>query len=129
MSDKELTAREREYLDCEVPLVSTGSAVKRVTTGFFASLLQSVFTPSVHKAENKLFRTFREIRYTKYKKAVLHKQAGALTEKDKKTLEKLNKKDFILDVDTYDADKFKQQIYDEYMRTHNLQELPKEDKE
>ena len=129
MNEKELTAREREYLDCKVPLVSTGSAVKRVTLGFFASLLQSVVTPSVHKAENKLFRTFREIRYTKYKKAVLHKQAGTLTEKDKKTLEKLNKKDFILDVDTYDADKFKQQIYAEYMRTHNLQNLPKEDKE
>ena len=112
-----------------MPLVSTGSAVKRVTLGFFASLLQSVVTPSVHKAENKLFRTFREIRYTKYKKAVLRKQAGTLTEKDKKTLEKLNKKDFILDVDTYDADKFKQQIYAEYMRTHNLQNLPKEDKE
>ena len=104
MSDNQLTAREREYLDCEVPLVSTGSAVRRVTLGIFASLLQSVVTPSVHKAENKLFRTIREIRYTKYKKAVLRKQSGALTEKDKKTL--------------YSEDEFKSKYYVESERIH-----------
>ncbi|MBQ9680678.1 MAG: hypothetical protein IJV48_08375 [Ruminococcus sp.] len=118
MSDIELTAREQEYLDCEVPLVSTGSAAARITMGVFASMLQTVFTPSVDKADRGLMKTIREIRYTRYKKAVLRKLSGESTEKDKKTLKKLNEKPFILEVDTYDADKYAQELYEEYMRTH-----------
>ena len=118
MSDKELTLREQEYLNCEVPLVSTGSAVSRVTLGIFASILQAAFTPSVDKADRGLMKTIREIRYTRYKKAVLRKLSDESTEKDKKTLKKLNEKPFILEVDTYDADKYTQEMYEEYMRTH-----------
>lgn len=118
MSEIELTAREQEYLDCEVPLVSTGSAVVRVIMGIFASLLQAVFMPGINKADIALMKTIHEIRYTKYKKAVLRKLSGESTEKDKKTLKKLNEKPFVLEVDTYDADKYTQEMYEEYMRTH-----------
>ena len=41
-------------------------------------------------------RTIREIRYTKYKKAVLRKQNGTPEKNDGKLLKKLNKKDFVL---------------------------------
>ena len=116
MSENELTLREREYLECDVPMVSTGSAVGRVSMGIFASLFQAAFMPGVDKADRSLMKTIREIRYTKYKKAVLRKQSGTAEKKDIKTLEKLNKKSFVLEVDTYDADKFTAKVYEEYMK-------------
>ncbi len=119
MSDVILTDKEREYLDCNVPMLSTGSAVARVTAGAFASLLQAAFMPGNSKADQGLMKTIREIRYTKYKKAVLRKMDGTLTDKDKKTLEKLNNKEFILDTDTFDADEYTKKVYEEYMRNHD----------
>lgn len=118
MSAPELTAREREYLDCETPMISAGTAAARLITGVFVSLLQAAFTPGNGKADRGLFRTVREIGYTKYKKAVLRKQIGELTKKDERLLVKLNKKPFVLDEDTFDADKYTQELYEEYMRAH-----------
>ena len=124
MSGSELTDREREYLDCEVPLLSFGSACLRLIAGVFVSFAQAVFAPSSSygAADRRLMRTVREIRYTGYKKAVLRKADGKLTEKDEKLLKKLNKKDFILAPDTYDPDEFTKQVYEEYMRNHPRQE-------
>ena len=119
MSKTEFTERERQYLDCETPMISTGSAVTRIATGVVTSLFQAAFTPGSGKADQKLFRTVRVIRYTKYKRAVLHKHNGNITKKDAKLLAKLNKKPFVLDVDTFDADKYTQQMYDEYIRSHS----------
>lgn len=98
MSETNFTVRELEYLNCETPLISTGSAVMRIIGGVFAAIGQTIVMPSsaYNKADRRIMRTMREIRYTKYKKAVLRKRDGTLTEKDKKTLEKLNKKDFVL---------------------------------
>ena len=118
MSSTELTEREREYLDCEVPLLSGKNAVFRIITGVFASFAQAVFMPSSSygKADRGLMRTMREIRYTKYKKSVLRKQQDSLTSKDEKLLQKLNKNDFILAPDTFDPDEFTKQLYEEYMK-------------
>lgn len=120
MSDTHLTEREREYLDCETPMLSGGSAAARVMTGVFASMAQAVFSPSSSygKADRGLMKTFREIKYTRYKKAVLRKKDGVMTEKDKRLLVKLNKGDFVLAPDTYDPDEFTKKVYEEYMRTH-----------
>lgn len=118
MNDIGFTSLEQEYLNCNEPMLSTGSVVLRIISGVFASVLQAAFLPSVDKADQGLMRTIREIQYTKYKKAVLRKQSGTLREKDKKTLKKLNSKGFILEPDTYDADKFTQEVYEAYMRTH-----------
>lgn len=118
MNDSGFTPLEQEYLNCDVPMVSIGSAVLRIISGVLASAMQAAFLPSVDKADQGLMRTVREIRYTKYKKAVLRKQSGTLRKKDKKTLKKLNSKEFILEPDTYDADKFTQEVYEEYMRKH-----------
>lgn len=119
MSEVKLTEREREYLNCDKPMLSGSDAALRIIGGVFASLFQAAFTPGNGKADRSLMKTVREIRYTKYKKAVMRKSDGKLTEKDKKTLEKLNKKDFILAEDTYDPDKFTAQVYEEYMKSHS----------
>lgn len=121
MSKPELTDREQEYLDCETPLLSGGSAAARIITGIFASMAQAVFSPSsgYGKADRGLMRTVREIRYTRYKKAVLRKQSGSPKKNDDKLLKKLNGKDFVLAVDQYDPDEFTQQVYEEYMKKHN----------
>ena len=118
MSENKLTPREREYLDCEVPMVPKDAAAKRLTAGILTSLIQSVVTPGAGKADQKLFRTIREIRYTKYKKAVLRKQNGTPEKNDEKLLKKLNKKDFALGSDSFDPDEYTKQIYEEYMKTH-----------
>lgn len=120
MSDIKLTEREREYLECETPLVSTGSAAARIAAGVFASLAQAVFSPGSNygKADRGLMRTVKEIRYTKYKKAVMRKRDGAVTDKDIKTLEKLNKNEFILAQETFDNDEFTRKVYEEYMKKH-----------
>ena len=115
MSDVKLTEREREYLACETPLLSGSSAAMRLVGGFFGSLAQALFTPGNGKADRGLLRTVREMRYTKYKKAVLRKQAGTPQKNDKKLLNKLNKTDFILAEDSYDPDEFTKQVYEEYM--------------
>ncbi len=120
MSDVKLTDREQEYLDCETPMLSTGKAAARVGMGVFASILQSAFMPgnSYGKADRGLMRTVREIRYTKYKKAVLRKRDGNPAKNDANILAKLNKNDFILAEDTYDADEYTKKLYEEYMRKH-----------
>ncbi len=61
-------------------------------------------------------RTVREIRYTKYKRAVLRKKDGKPDKKDEKLLKKLNEKDFILAEDTYDPDEYTRKVYEEYMK-------------
>jgi hypothetical protein len=119
MSNTELTVREREYADCEVPMLSGGTAAMRITGAFFASIGQA-FLPGLNKAETKMIRTVREIRYTKYKKAVLRKLENKPKKGDEKLLKKLNKNDFVLSFETYDPDEFKKQLYEEYMnRTKN----------
>lgn len=117
MSDTQLTEREREYLDCETPMITGGSAALRLIGGVLASMAQAVFSPntSYGKADRGLMRTAREIRYTRYKKAVLRKQQGNPAKNDCKILAKLNKKPFILEEDAYDPDAFTQQVYEEYM--------------
>lgn len=117
----ELTEREREYLDCEVPLLTGGKAAGRITLGVFASMAQAVFSPSsgYGKADRGLTRTIREIRYTKYKKAVLRKDAGTPQKNDEKLLKKVNEKDFIFAADNYDPDEFTKQVYEEYMKSHS----------
>lgn len=114
MSEIKLTDREQEYIDCEVPMLSAGSATMRFIGTFFASLGQA-FLPGINKADNKLIRTIREIRYTKYKKTVLRKLDGTPKKGDEKRLRKLNKQDFILSFETYDPDEFQEKLYEEYM--------------
>lgn len=119
MSKVELTAREREYLDCEVPMLSGSSAATRIIGAFFASIGQA-FLPGLNKSESKLVRTVREIRYTNYKKAVLRKLENTPKKGDDKRLRKLNKSDFVLSFETYDPDEFAEKLYEEYMdRTKN----------
>ena len=117
MSDN-LTEREREYLACEIPLISGGQAAGRLIGGFFVSLLQAAFTPGTGKADTRLMRTAKEIKYSKYKKAVLRKEQGEPKKNDEKLLEKLNKKEFIFADETFDNDEFTRKIYEDYMREH-----------
>ena len=114
----QLTQREQEYLDCETPMLSGKKAAVRVVGGFFASFGQALVMPTTvyTKADKGLVRTIREIRYTKYKKAVLRKKDGKPYKKDKKLLKKLNEKDFILAEDTFDADEYTKRVYEEYMK-------------
>ena len=95
MSEITLTAREREYLDCQVPLLSGSTAAMRFTGAFFASIGQA-FLPGIDKADSKMIRTARELRYTKFKKAVLRKRDGTPKKGDDKLLEKLNRQEFVL---------------------------------
>ncbi len=117
MSTAQLTPREQEYIDCEVPMLSGGSAVMRLVGTFFASLGQA-FLPGLNKADSKLIRTIREIRYTRFKKAVLRKLEDSPKKGDEKILRKLNKTDFVLSFETYDPDEFTEQLYEEYMEKH-----------
>ena len=116
----ELTETERAYLECETPMLSGGDAALRLIGGFFASFARAVVSPSseYNNTDSKLIRTAKEILYTKYKKAVLHKAEGALTKRDTRVLKKLNRLPFVLAEDTYDPDKFVEEIYAEYMKTH-----------
>ena len=118
MSDAQLTPREREYLECETPLLSGGKAALRLIGGFFASFGKAIVSPTTvyGKSEQKITRTVKEIRYTRYKKAVLRKQNGTPKKGDEKLLKKLNKKDFIFAEDAYDPDEFTKQIYEEYLK-------------
>lgn len=119
MSKAELTELERQYLECDVPMLTGSVAAMRITGAFFASLGQA-FLPGLNKADSKMIRTVRELRYTKYKKAVLRKQVGTPKKGDEKLLKKLNKTDFVLSFETYDPDEFTQKLYEEYMdRTKN----------
>lgn len=120
MSNTELTERERQYLDCDVALLSGGKAALRIFTGVLASCAQALFSPSSSygKADRGLMRTAREIRYTRYKKAIIRKRDDCMKDGDEKLLAKINKKDFVLAPDIYDPDEFTMQIYEEYMRTH-----------
>ncbi len=118
MSKAALTERERQYLECDIPLLTGSAAAMRITGAFFASLGQA-FLPGLNKADSKLIRTVREIRYTKYKKAVLRKQEGTPEKGDEKILKKLNKTDFILSFETYDPDEFTGELYEDYMKKHD----------
>ena len=114
----ELTPREQEYLDCETPMLSGKKAAVRLIGGLFASLGQALIVPTTvyTKADKGLVRTIREIRYTKYKRAVLRKKDGKPDKKDEKLLKKLNEKDFILAEDTYDPDEYTKKVYEEYLK-------------
>ena len=99
-------------------MVPKDAAAKRLTVGILTSLAQSIVTPGGGKADQKLFRTIREIRYTKYKKAVLRKLDGTPEKNDEKLLKKLNKMEFVLGSDSFDADEYTRKVYEEYMKTH-----------
>lgn len=117
MSDN-LTEREREYLDCKEPMVSTKSAVMRIVGGVFAAIGQTIVMPTsaYSKTDQRIMRAARDIRYTKYKKAVIRKQEGKLTKRDGRLLEKLNKKPFVLENDTFDPDEFQRKLYEDIMK-------------
>ena len=120
MSDVKLTDREQEYLDCETPMLTAGNATMRILGGMLASVAQSIAMPNGEygKADRKLMRTAREIKYTRYKKAVIRKRDGNPAKNDANILAKLNKNDFILAEDTYDADEYTKKLYEEYMKKH-----------
>lgn len=122
MKEEQLTEREQEYLNCEAPLLPGGTAALRLITGVFASVGQAVFSPSAGygKADRGLMRTVREIRYTRYKQAVLRKRDGTIKSSDKRLLKKLNKRKFVLAEDTYDPDDFVKKVYEEYLQTHDM---------
>ena len=106
MSENKLTLREQEYFDCNTPMLTGGKATGRLIAGFFASFGKAIISPTstYEKADRGLMRTIREINYTKYKKAVLRKQAGTPKKNDEKLLKKLNRKPFVLSEDTFDPD-------------------------
>ncbi len=116
MSEVRLTERERQYADCEVPMLTSGTAVMRIIGAFFASLGQA-FLPGINR-DSKMIRTIREIRYTKFKKAVLRKLENQPKKGDDKLLRKLNKTDFVLSFETYDPDEFTRELYEDYMEKH-----------
>lgn len=111
-----LTERERRYIECDVPMLTAAKAAGRLILAVFASFVQAIFAPSTAagSADDRLMHTAREMRYTRYKRSVLHKLDGTLTKRDIKTLDKINKTEFILE-----ADAFITKVYDEYMKTHN----------
>ena len=115
MSEIILTERERQYAECEVPLLSGGSAAMRIVGAFFASIGQAIL-PGTNSADSRMIRTAREMRYTKYKKAVLRKLDNKPKKGDDKTLRKLNKKEFVLAFETYDPDEFTEKLYEEYLK-------------
>lgn len=124
MSENKLTPREQEYFDCEVPLLSGGKATGRIIMGVFTSFAQAIIAPSSSygKADRKIMRTIREIRYTKYKRAVIRKYSHTPEKGDEKLLKKLNKKPFILESETFDPDEFTKKIYEDYMKLHENSE-------
>lgn len=115
MSEIEFTLREREYLDCETPLLTPAKAAKGLTVGFLIGLLQAAFSPGSDRGDKRLMQTSRLMQYTKYKKAVLRKRDGVPKKGDQKLLNKLNKKPFALEAGAYDADAYTQKLYEEYM--------------
>ena len=117
MSETKLTVREREYADCQIPMLTAGNAAMRFTGAFFASIGQAIL-PGLNQADSKLIRTARELRYTKYKKAVLRKQEGKPKKGDEKLLKKLNKNEFVLAYEAYDPDEYTRKLYEEYMEKH-----------
>ena len=127
MSENKLTLREQEYCDCKTPLLTGGKAAGRVAAGFLTSFAKSIISPTsaYENADKGLMRTLREITYTKYKKAVLRKQEGTPKKNDKKLLEKINKKPFVLAEDTYDPDEFTKKIYEEYLKRKEESEARK----
>ena len=118
MSGAEFTPRERDYLDCATPLLTPAQTVRGLTIGFLIGLLQAAFSPGNDKGDRRLLSTTRLMRYTKYKKAVLRKRDGAPKKGDAKLLVKLNKKPFVLEEDTFDADAYTRKLYEEYMEKH-----------
>ncbi len=127
MSEK-LTEREREYLDCKEPMVSTKNAVMRIVGNVFAAFGQTIVMPSsaYSKTDRKIMRAVRDLRYTKYKKAVIRKQEGKLTKRDGRLLAKLNKKPFALENETFDSDEFKRQLYEDIMKRREENEKKSE---
>ena len=110
----EPTPREREYLDCETPMITAGGIFKGLTIGLLIGLLQAAFSPGFDKGDGRIIRTGRLMKYTKYKKAVLRKQAGAPAKGDDKLLKKLNSEPFIFDLDA-GPDEFIRRVYEERM--------------
>ena len=119
----QLTDREREYAACETPMLTPAETAKGLSVGFLIGLVQAAFSPGNDKGDRRLMETARLIRYTRYKKAVLRKVSDTPKSGDDKLLQKLNKKPFALEVDTFDADAFTEKIYAEYMeRNHSKKE-------
>ena len=130
MSDVELTLREREYLECDIPMISGGRIAKELTIGFLTGLLQAAFSPGYSKGDSRIIRTTRLMRYTKYKKSVLRKTESTPKKGDEKLLKKLNSQPFAMDAET-DPDEFTARIYEEYMsrqQTADTSSVRKDDK-
>lgn len=119
MSEVTFTDRESEYLNCDVPMLTTGQKVSGLTVGFLIGLLQAAFSPGSDRGDRKLISTTRMMRYTKYKKAVLRKRDGTPKKRDEKLLRKLNKKPFVLEEETFDPDEYTRKLYEEYMEKHS----------
>lgn len=119
-----LTDREQAYLDCETPMISGSSAALRLTAGVIAAFFRAIVAPSseYNKTDSKMIRTVREMRYTKYKKAVLRKRDSTPKKGDERLLAKINRIPFVLEEDAYDPDKFVEEIYAEYMKNHTENE-------
>ena len=115
MSEIVFTDREREYLECDVPMPTRAQTVKGLTVGFITGLLQAAFTPGNSKGDQRILSASRLMRYKKYKQAVLRKRDQTPKKRDEKLLRKLNKKPFILDLDTYDPDEYTRKMYEEYL--------------
>lgn len=119
-----LTEREKEYFDCEVEMPTAASSAASISgsiaLSFVAALFRGLFVPSsaYNKADRRLMHNIRMRQYTKYKSAVLRKAAGTPEQGDEKILRKLNKKEFVLAVELYDADAFTAQVYEEFMKAH-----------
>lgn len=118
MSTDGLTPKEREYLDCETPMITGGGIAKGLTVGFLIGLLQAAFSPGYDKGDGRIIRTGRLIRYTRFKKAVLRKCGETPKKGDERLLKKLNESPFVLDGDT-DPDEFVRKIYEERMNSEN----------
>lgn len=126
----ELTPREREYIACETPMISASAAILRLIAGVGASFFRAILAPSseYNNTDSRLLRTIKEIRYTRYKKAVLRKRDSLPKKHDERLLRRLNKTPFVLAEDTYDPDAFVAEVYAEYMRNHTKEDDSNESK-
>ena len=119
MNDINFTEKEQMYLDCDTPMISAGTAARKLTSGILIGLATTVFAPANQKGERRIISTVHLMRDTKYKKAVLRKRDNTPKKHDAKLLMKLNKKDFVLEEKTFDPDEYARKLYEEYMEKHN----------
>ena len=120
-SEADLTQKELEYLNCNEKMIGAAEAFFGVILGLLVLMVSSIMSPSAESNVGGSYfsKKIRQIKYKKYKKAVLRKASKALKKSDLKTLVKLNHSDFALN-DPKDAeDELKAKIYNEYMKNHN----------